>query len=162
MYTAIDRDYFLGRDLLGFKTGRGAYGGHVLGQALNAAVKTVDNPKFIIRSAHCYYLRPVKINTDVVYHVTRLKDGRSVATREVTATQAEKNVFSCLTSFSMEDTEEVGLYHTDQQMPQVDPPPSEPAVVDEVMSKSHLELTLFPMRMSRATLKESKDLPQTG
>ena len=152
---ALDCDRFLGRDLLEFQIG--AYGGHVVSQALNAAVKTMDNAKYLIRSVHCYYLNPVKVDTDVIYHVARLKDGRSVSTRGVRATQGEKEVFNCLASFSVEETEQMGLCHSGHLMPQVDPPVGEPTVEDERMS---IPFEVFPMRVKPTNLKNSKELHQ--
>ena len=105
-----------------------AYGGHVVAQALSSAVKTVEDPSFLIRSVHCYFNSPVK-REDVIYHVSRLKDGRSISTREVRATQGEKTVFSCLVSLSAEEKEDIGLTHTDHVMPQVDPPSSDTEAV---------------------------------
>ena len=96
----------------------------MIARALYSAVRTVQDPKFLIQSAHCYFIGPVKLDDDVIYHVTRLKDGRTISTRGVTATQDQKNVFSCLVSFSVEEKEELGLIHTDCPMPEVDSPPS--------------------------------------
>ena len=99
-----------------------AYGGQVVAQALSSAVKTVEDPNFLIQSIHCYFNSAVK-HEDVIYHVARLKDGRSISTREVRATQGGNTVFSCLVSLSAEE-KDIGLTHTDCVMPQVEPPPS--------------------------------------
>ena len=72
-----------------------AYGGQVVAQALSSAVKTVEDPNFLIQSIHCYFNSAVK-HEDVIYHVARLKDGRSISTREVRATQGGNTVFSSL------------------------------------------------------------------
>ena len=95
----------------------------MIARALYSAVRTVQDSKFLIQSAHCYFIGPVKLDDDVVYHVTRLKDGRTISTRGITATQGQKTVFSCLVSFSVEE-EDLGLTHTDCPMPEVDSPPS--------------------------------------
>ena len=120
--TGLGGDQFLGHvDLI--VNGR-AYGGQILAQALSSAVKTVEDPNFLIQSVHCYFHSLVK-REDVIYHVARLKDGRSISTRKVRATQGEKTVFSCLVSLSVEEKEDIGLTHTDHMMPQVDPPSSD-------------------------------------
>ena len=119
--TALGNDQFVGRKFIGFSR---AYGGHVIARALYSAVRTVQDSKFLIQSAHCYFIGPVKLDDDVVYHVTRLKDGRTISTRGVTAIQGQKTVFSCLVSFSVEEKEDLGLTHTDCPMPEVDSPPS--------------------------------------
>ena len=121
-FTAVlGNDRFVGRTHLGFTR---AYGGHMIARALYSAVRTVQDPQFLIQSAHCYFISPVKLDEDVVYHVTRLKDGRTISTRGVTATQGKKTVFTCLVSFSVEEKEDLGLTHTDCPMPEVDCPES--------------------------------------
>ena len=116
---AIAQDQFVGRVGPGKSVER-AFGGHVVAQALSSAVKTIEDPKFLIQSLHCYYNSAVKTYQDVIYHVTRLKDGRTISTRGVRATQGAKTVFSCLVSFSVEEKEDLGLTHTDCPMPEVE------------------------------------------
>ena len=120
---AIGNDRFVCRDYFHFN-GIFAYGGDVIARSLYSALKTVQDPQFLIQSAHCYFNSPVKLDEDVVYHVTRLKDGRTISTRGVTATQGEKTVFSCLVLFSVEEKTDLGLTHTDCPMPNVDSPKS--------------------------------------
>ena len=79
----------------------------------------MQDPKFLVQSLHCYFISAPKNNLDVVYHVTRLKDGRTISTRGVTATQGKKTVFSCLVSLSVEEKGDLGLTHTDCPMPEV-------------------------------------------
>ena len=99
-----------------------AYGGQVVAQALSSAVKTVEDPNFLIRSVHCYFNSAVK-REDVIYHVVRLKDGRSISTKEVRTTQGGNTVFSCLVLLSAEE-KDIRLTDTDCVMPQVEPPSS--------------------------------------
>ena len=121
--TGSGSDQFVGPGLTKFKEGRSAFGGHLVAQALSSAVKTAD-PNFLLRSVHCHYIRPIFSDSEVIYHVARLKDGRSISTREVRATQDEKTVFSCLVSLSAVENEDIGLTHTDRVMPQVHPIPN--------------------------------------
>ena len=116
---AVAHDQFVGRVRPGRSAER-AFGGHVVAQVLTSAVKTIEDPKFLIQSLHCYYNSAVKTYQDVVYHVTRLKDGRTISTRSVRATQGEKTVFTCLVSFSVVEKEDLGLTHTDCPMPDVE------------------------------------------
>ncbi|MDT4998324.1 MAG: acyl-CoA thioesterase, partial [Mycobacterium sp.] len=62
------------------------FGGHVAGQSLVSAVRTVD-PRYQVHSLHGYFLRPGDARAPTVYLVERLRDGGSFATRRVNAVQ---------------------------------------------------------------------------
>ena len=125
----IEENLFRGASQdLGF---RQLFGGQVLGQALSAATKTVDESRQA-NSMHGYFLRPGDANKPVVYEVERVRDGGSFSTRRVTAIQNGKTIFTCSASFH--DYEE-GLSHQ-PQMPDV-PGPEElasEAVIAEYLS----------------------------
>lgn len=74
------------------------YGGHLLGQTLAAACRTVD-PDQVPHSLHAYFLKAADPNSDLDYHVSRTRDGRSFSHRHVTVSQAEGSVFEMLSSF---------------------------------------------------------------
>ena len=93
------------------------FGGHVAGQSLVSAVRTVD-PIFQVHSLHGYFLRPGDARTPTVYLVERLRDGGSFATRRVNAVQHGKTIFSMSASFQ---TDQSGLEHQDA-MPAAPPP----------------------------------------
>ena len=61
------------------------FGGHVAGQALIAAGRTVEDRS--VHSLHAYFLRPGDPQVPIIYQVERTRDGRSFATRRVTAIQ---------------------------------------------------------------------------
>ena len=122
-------------------------GGQVLAQALSSAAKTVEDPKFLLQSVHCHYIRPVNSDSEVIYHVARLKDGRSISTRGVRATQDEKTVFSCLVSLSAEEKEDTGLTHTDRVMPQVHPIPRSETESVAVDPKSQASFAHIPLNV---------------
>ena len=104
------------------------FGGQVLAQAIMAAAHTLDEDK-PCHSLHGYFLRGGDINQPVIYQVRRLRDGRSLSAREVTAIQykqvrgkppVEQVIFSMIASFSpMEE----GLEYQ-EDMP-VYPPPED-------------------------------------
>ena len=104
------------------------FGGQVLAQAVMAAAHTLDEDK-PCQSLHGYFLRGGDINQPVIYQVRRLRDGRSLSAREVTAIQykqvrgkppVEQVIFSMIASFSpMEE----GLEYQ-EDMP-VYPPPED-------------------------------------
>ncbi len=80
------------------------FGGQVLGQALMSASHTVDVDK-PCHSLHGYFLRGGDIQKPVFYQVERLRDGRSLSARRVTARQYDNNqqlviIFTMVASFS--------------------------------------------------------------
>ena len=93
------------------------FGGHVAGQSLVSAVRTVD-PKFQVHSLHGYFLRPGDARAPSVYLVERLRDGGSFVTRRVNAIQHGETIFSMSASFQ---TDQSGIEHQDT-MPVVAPP----------------------------------------
>ncbi|BBX74061.1 acyl-CoA thioesterase II [Mycobacterium shinjukuense] len=95
------------------------FGGHVAGQSLVSAVRTVD-PRYLVHSLHGYFLRPGDAKAPTVFLVERLRDGGSFCTRRVSAVQHGQTIFSMSASFQ---TEQDGITHQDV-MP-VAPPPDE-------------------------------------
>ena len=93
------------------------FGGHIAGQALVSAVRTVD-PQYHVHSLHGYFLRPGDATKPAVYLVDRPRDGGSFATRRVNAVQNGEVIFSMGASFQ---TEQEGIEHQDE-MPTVVPP----------------------------------------
>ena len=85
------------------------FGGHVAGQSLVSAVRTVD-PKFQVHSLHGYFLRPGDARAPSVYLVERIRDGGSFATRRVSAVQHGQTIFSMSASFQ---TDQSGIEHQD-------------------------------------------------
>jgi acyl-CoA thioesterase-2 len=104
----MEENVFRGRSQdLGFGN---VYGGQVLGQALSAAYKTVP-PERRAHSLHAYFLRPGDVRDSIVYHVDRIRDGKSFTTRRVVAVQKERPIFNMSASFQID---EAGFEHQDQ------------------------------------------------
>jgi acyl-CoA thioesterase-2 len=93
------------------------FGGQVLAQALNAAIRTVDTSR-TAHSLHAYFLRPGNPEKQIVYMVDPIRDGKSFTTRNVVARQDGIAIFSASISFHIE---EAGLSHQ-FDMPSVPPP----------------------------------------
>ena len=93
------------------------FGGHVAGQSLVSAVRTVE-PRYQVHSLHGYFLRPGDARAPTVYLVERLRDGGSFATRRVNAVQHGETIFSMSASFQ---TDQSGIEHQDA-MPTAPPP----------------------------------------
>lgn len=73
------------------------FGGQILGQALSAAHRTVDERA--PHSLHAYFLRPGDFNRPVVYQVERSRDGRSYSNRRVVALQHGRPILNLAASF---------------------------------------------------------------
>jgi acyl-CoA thioesterase-2 len=97
------------------------FGGHVLGQALSAAVQTVE-PQRQTHSLHAHFLRAGDVKRPIVYEVDRIRDGGSFTTRRVVAIQAGQPIFHLSASFH---ADEPGFSHQDE-MPEVPPPEDVP------------------------------------
>jgi acyl-CoA thioesterase II len=93
------------------------FGGHVAGQSLVSAVRTVD-PRYRVHSLHGYFLRPGDARAPSVYLVERIRDGGSFCTRRVSAIQHGQTIFSMAASFQ---TDQDGIEHQDE-MPAAPPP----------------------------------------
>lgn len=93
------------------------FGGHIAGQALVSAVRTVEQ-EFTVHSLHGYFLRPGDATKPAVYLVDRPRDGGSFCTRRVNAVQNGEVIFSMGASFQ---TAQDGIEHQDE-MPTVVPP----------------------------------------
>ncbi|WP_342319853.1 acyl-CoA thioesterase [Corynebacterium mayonis] len=105
----IDKDIYRGRAMDSDIFVR-TFGGHVAGQALVAATRTVSEDKKV-HSLHGYFLRGGVAKAETVYKVSRPRDGRSFATRTVEAVQDGEVIFSMQASFHV--TTDEGPEHFD-------------------------------------------------
>ncbi|KAK2780549.1 acyl-CoA thioesterase II [Colletotrichum kahawae] len=80
---------------------RGIFGGAVIAQCLASAQKTVPND-FFVHSCHCYFLLAGSSEIPILFHVERVRDGRSFATRTVQARQRGRCIFTTTVSFVKE------------------------------------------------------------
>lgn len=108
------------------------FGGQVIGQALVAAVRTVDASR-PAHSMHAYFLLPGDPKVPIIYDVDRIRDGKSFTTRRVTARQHGHPIFSMLASFH---ADEPGLQHA-AKMPDVPKP-------EELPNESDARRKLMP------------------
>lgn len=95
------------------------YGGQVIGQALVAASRTVEDESRIAHSLHGYFLRPGDTTIPIIYQVDRIRDGKSFNTRNVIAIQRGRAIFSMSVSFQVI---EEGLHHQLDMPKGVKPP----------------------------------------
>ena len=92
------------------------FGGQVLGQALVAATRTVEDRD--CHSLHAYFLRPGDPRIPIVYKVDRSRDGSSFTARRVVAIQHGQPIFTMSSSFQVRER---GLEHQ-ASMPTVPDP----------------------------------------
>ncbi len=111
----IDTDLFRGSRQPG-GVGR-VFGGQVIGQALQAAQRSVADDK-AAHSLHAYFMRPGNEDFPIVYRVVRDFDGKSFATRRVIAMQKGQPILSMTASFQIVQE---GLHHQ-TAMPDVPDP----------------------------------------
>lgn len=93
------------------------FGGQVLGQALEAASRTVDSAR-LCHSLHAYFLRPGSTGQPILYQVDRSRDGASFSARRVVAIQNGAQIFTLSASFQKDE----GGFEHHAAMPQVPPP----------------------------------------
>ena len=93
------------------------FGGQVLGQALMAAHRTIDDGR-VVHSMHAYFLRRGDFTKPIVYSVDRSRDGGSFSARRVLAIQDGEQIFICSASFQQPES---GLDYQ-VAMPTVAPP----------------------------------------
>lgn len=74
------------------------YGGQVLGQALMAASRTVEEDR-VAHSLHAYFLIGGDPGQAIIYDIERIRDGRSFTTRRVKAIQHGRPIFAMSVSF---------------------------------------------------------------
>jgi acyl-CoA thioesterase-2 len=111
------------------------FGGQVIGQALVAACRTVDDvDSRPPHSLHAYFLLAGDPKVPIIYEVDRIRDGRSFTTRRVVAIQHGQAIFTMAVSFQRG---EPGLSHQ-ARMPDVPGPQALP-------SESEIKERILPM-----------------
>lgn len=107
------------------------YGGQVLGQALVAAGRTVDQER-AAHSLHAYFLIGGDPGHPIIYEVERIRDGGSFTTRRVMAIQHGRPIFAMSVSFHKPEES----YDHHAKMPDVPAPedlPSEQELRDQLL-----------------------------
>lgn len=110
------------------------FGGQVIGQALIAALRTVEERP--CHSLHGYFLRPGDPSVPIIYEVDRIRDGKSFTTRRVVAVQKGEAIFSMSASFQVHED---GLSHQ-AEMPEV-PGPDELPTEDDRFKEREASMT---------------------
>ena len=71
----LDLNLYQSKNLWRPKGARGVFGGQVVGQALMAALKTVEDD-YLMHSLHSYFLLPGDASRPIIYSVKRVRDGK--------------------------------------------------------------------------------------
>lgn len=108
------------------------FGGQVIGQALVAACRTVENR--LPHSMHAYFILPGDPSVPIIYEVEHLRDGKSFTTRRVKAIQHGHPIFAMSVSFHVP---EVIAFDHQSPMPNVPPP-------DKLPSDAELRERILP------------------
>lgn len=117
---------------------RGIFGGVAIAQCIAAGQRTVD-PDFAIHSCHCYFILAGSNAIPITYHVERVRDGRSFATRTVQARQRGKCIFTTTMSFVKNSKGMKNLSHAAGTT--VSGPPEVESVGNEVIELKGVEVT---------------------
>jgi len=150
---ALDRDLYRGPRKKG-GVGR-IFGGQVIGQALMAAIRSIEDGK-IPHSLHAYFMRPGDEDLPIIFRVERDFDGGSFANRRVIAMQKGQAILNFTASF--QKTEE-GLAHM-SAMPDVRPPEELPSTVDYARNHGDLlsaQVRSFLLRPGAIELRPVKE-----
>lgn len=104
-----------------------------MGQALMAASKCVYDldPSFLLHSFHCYFVGPMQTAPEVIFKVTRIKDGTNFCSVSVGAVQNDKVCFHCLVSFQKPESVRAKLEYCSHLMPVV-PHPKDTVAISEL------------------------------
>lgn len=128
--TDIDPDLFTNTRPLWLPPGaRGIFGGAAIAQTLSAAQKTVDDD-FTVHSMHCYFVLAGNAELPLIYHVERVRSGKSFATRTVQARQRGRVIFTTTMSFVRQNSGGKELVEHAYPMPDVPAPTEDTAEVD--------------------------------
>ena len=87
----LDKYIFVGKSP---REPKRVFGGQVLAQALNAAIRTVDEKDRMAHSMHAYFLRPGDPSRQIIYEVDPIRDGKSFTTRRLVAKQNGRAIFN--------------------------------------------------------------------
>uniref|UniRef100_A0A0N4ZMC5 Acyl-coenzyme A thioesterase 8 n=1 Tax=Parastrongyloides trichosuri TaxID=131310 RepID=A0A0N4ZMC5_PARTI len=95
-----------------------AYGGQIFTNAISAAEETVDS-QMVPHSCHNYFIKIANDLTPIYFHVDRIRDGASFATRYVKAIQNNEIVSTAQVSFHKKES---APFTHQEKMPDVPEP----------------------------------------
>ncbi len=111
------------------------FGGQLIAQALVAAAATVDDKP--PHSVHAYFAQTGDVDQPLDIDVGRVRDGRSMATREVRINQQDRTLLTALVSFHDNPDRPTSL----TQLPAEMPAPEELPLLQDWIAKAPPELS---------------------
>lgn len=103
---------------------RGIFGGAAIAQCLSAAQFTIPAHEYTVHSMHCYFVLAGNSEIPILYHVERVRDGRSFITRTVQARQRGRCIFTTTISFMRTGSGgEITVNHAKKMPEDLSPPP---------------------------------------
>lgn len=109
----LDKDLFRSVMLYTPRGARGTFGGQLVAHALVAAQETIDDvSNRRVHSLHSNFLTPGVSTEHIYYRVRRVRDGKTFATRTVSAFQNGEMVYVANVSFHAKEA--AGLAHATQ------------------------------------------------
>lgn len=85
---------------------------------------------FTVHSMHCYFVLAGDSEIPVIYHVNRVREGKSFATRTVQAKQKGRCIFTTTISFTHDNSETAVITHTTPLPKGIKPPPNDGEIVE--------------------------------
>jgi acyl-CoA thioesterase-2 len=117
------------------------FGGQLAAQAMQAASLTVAGNRDVLpHSIHATYARSGDVDLPVRFVVERVRDGRTTATRQVTASQGDRSLLVATVSFHANGSQPAAVFPDPVSTETVSPGPAElPTVGDwAAMAPPHL------------------------
>ncbi|EFV12832.1 acyl-CoA thioesterase [Segniliparus rugosus] len=114
------------------------YGGQIVAQTIIAAGRTVESDKLDLHVAQTHFIRGGDVKQPIEYQVTALRDERSIANRQVTASQNGEVMSVSLLAYQLGRP---GLEHS-SPMPSVPDPEGLPEI-EETFVGMEKDLTMF-------------------
>lgn len=130
------------------------YGGQIMAQALVAATNTV--PGRPAHSCQAFFISPADAAAPVTYEVERLREGRSISSRVVRASQDGRLVARLFASFQVPED---GLEHTTPPSAQVPAPHDVPALQDVMAGASALNADAWRHEWAALDIRYHADRP---
>ncbi len=115
---------------------RRVYGGQMLAQCIMAMGQTVHQGHHL-HSMHGYFLQPGDVREPILFRVQPLREGRNFSTRQVTASQGDRQLFSGAASFQRQE----GDHRRLAAMPAVRPASELPSEAEYYAGEQHLLTT---------------------
>jgi acyl-CoA thioesterase 8 len=153
----IDPDLFTNTRPLWHPPGaRGIFGGAAISQTLAAAQRTVPDD-FTVHSMHCYFVLAGNSEIPILYHVERVRSGKSFATRTVQARQRGKVIFTTTISFVRQNSGGEKLVEHATEMAKDVPGP-----VEDMDDLDYGGNTTGPFQSQRIEILNSRRRPLLG